>query len=215
MDTTCCKNMGIFKDEKAIGVLTKEEYRVTLIGKDVEALMNRVVNPKSKLCRYNDELTLVYAVTKPIDGWLDDAAGIKQVDESFFVPLLADNHKDLYKISGPHSPMYASRYSINHSNVTLISCTPDDQLGTDAMHLPTLAGMRSDLIEKVVDVTVPSYPVLPYMNMHKYPITIDQDNMERMSDLSTQLPSNTMKCKIKLPTANPGVSKLWTVRIYL
>ncbi|KAG9185079.1 hypothetical protein G6011_03026 [Alternaria panax] len=215
MDTTCCKNMGIFNDERAIDVLTKEGYRVTLIGKDVEALMNRVVNPKSKLCRYSDELTLVYAVTKPIDGWLDDAAGIRQVDESFFVPLLADNHKDLYKISSPHSSMYASRYSINHSNVTLISCAPDEQFGTNAMHLPTLAGMRSDLIEKVVDVTAPSNPVLPYMNMHKYPIKIDQDNMERRSDPSRQLPSNNMKCKVKLPMANMGVSKLWTVPLYL
>ncbi|EFQ91638.1 hypothetical protein PTT_11461 [Pyrenophora teres f. teres 0-1] len=52
MNTTCCKNIGIFSDEKAIDVLTKEGYRVTSIGKDVEALMNRVVNPKSKLCRY-------------------------------------------------------------------------------------------------------------------------------------------------------------------
>ena len=122
MDTACIKNMGIFYDQKAIDVLDTEGYRVTLIGKDVEALMNRVVNPMSKLCRYSEELTLVYAVTKPIDGWLDDAAGIRQVDESFFLPLLADNHKDLYKISGPHSPTYASRYSIDYSNVTLISC---------------------------------------------------------------------------------------------
>jgi hypothetical protein len=71
----------------------------------VEALMNRVVNPKSKLCRYSDELTLVYAVT------------------------------------------------------------------------------------------VPSYPVLPYMNMHKYPIKIDQADMDRMSDPSTHLRSNTMKSR--------------------
>ena len=156
MDTACIKNMGIFYDQKAIDVLDKEGYRVTLIGKDVEALMNRVVNPMSKLCRYSEELTLVYAVTKPIDGWLDDAAGIRQVDESFFVPLLADNHKDLHKISGPHSPTYASRYSIDYSNVTLISCVPDDQSGINAMHLPTLEGMGFDLIEKVVDVTVPS-----------------------------------------------------------
>ncbi|OAL42710.1 hypothetical protein IQ07DRAFT_476321, partial [Pyrenochaeta sp. DS3sAY3a] len=53
MDTTCSKHMGIFNDEKAIDVLIKEGYRITLIGKDVEALMNRVVNPQSKLCRYS------------------------------------------------------------------------------------------------------------------------------------------------------------------
>jgi hypothetical protein len=61
---------------------------------------------------------------------------------------------------------------MNYSNVT--SCTPDDQFGVNVMHLPTLAGMMSDLIKKVVDVTVPSYLLLPYMNMHKYPIKIDQ-----------------------------------------
>ncbi|RYN63539.1 hypothetical protein AA0119_g13154 [Alternaria tenuissima] len=215
MDITCCKNMGIFNDENAIDVLTKKGYRVTLIGKDVEALMNRVVNPKSKLCRYSDQLTLVFAVTKPIDGWLDDAAGIRQVDESFFEPLLANKHKDLYKISGQHSSVYASRYSIDYSCITLISCAPDGQSGMNAMHLPTLAGMRSDLIEKVVDITDPSHPVLPYMNMHKYPIKIDQDNVERTSNPSTQLPSNTMECKIQLRTANPGVFNLWTIRIYL
>ena len=83
------------------------------------------------------------------------------------------------------------------------------------MHLPTLEGMSSDLIEKVVDVTVPSYPVLPYMNMHKYPIKIDQADMGRMSDPSTHLRSDTMKCKVKLPTANPNVFRLRTVRIFL
>ncbi|CAG5181765.1 uncharacterized protein ALTATR162_LOCUS9823 [Alternaria atra] len=203
--------MGIFYDEKAIDFLTNEGYSVTLIGKDVEPLMNKVVNPKSKLCRYSDELTLVYGITKPIAGWLNDAAGIRQVDESFFMPLLADNHKDLYKISGPHSPMYASQYS----NITLISCAPDNQFAVNAMHLPTLAGMRSDLIEKVVNVTVPSYSGLPYMNMHKYPIKIDQADIGRISDPSTHLRSNTIKCKVKLPTANPGVFRLRTVRISL
>jgi hypothetical protein len=215
MDTACIKDMGIFYDQKAIDVLDKEGYRVTLIGKDVEALMNRVVNPMSKLCRYGDELTLVYAVTKPTDGWLDDVSGIKQVDESFFEPLLANNHKDLYKISGPYGPMYASRYSIEYSNITLISCTPDDQFGVNVMHLPTLAGMKSDLIEKVVDVRVPSYPVLPYMNMHDYRIKIDHAAMGRRSEPSTRLCSDTMKCEVKLPMANPGAFKYQTVRIFL
>ncbi|KAI1571797.1 NAD-GH domain containing protein [Pyrenophora tritici-repentis] len=202
MDTACIKEMGIFCDQKAIDVLDKEGYRVTLIGKDVEALMNRVVNPMSKLCKYGDELTLVYAVTKPIDGWLDDVVGIRQVDERFFEPLLANNYKDLYKISDPYGPMYASRYSIPYSNITLISCTPDDQV--NAMYLPTLAGMRSDLIEKVVDVTVPSYPVLPYMNLHNYRIKIDHAAMRRISEPSTHLCSDTMKCTVKLPMANQG-----------
>jgi hypothetical protein len=102
------KNIGIFRDEKAIDDLIQEVYRVTLIGKDVEALMNRVVNPKSKLCRYSDELTLVYAITKAMDGWLDDAAGIRQVHESIFMCLLADYCADLYNILGLHSPIYAS-----------------------------------------------------------------------------------------------------------
>jgi hypothetical protein len=115
--------MDIFYDEKAVDVLTKEGYRVTLIGKDAETLMNRVVNPKSKLCRYSDELSFVYAVT------------------------------------------------------------------------------------------VPSYPALPYMNMHKYPIKIGQADMGRMSDPSTHLRSNTMKCKVKPPTAKPGVFRLRTVLI--
>jgi hypothetical protein len=35
------------------------------MSKDSETLINRVVNQKSKLCRYSDELTLVYAVTVP------------------------------------------------------------------------------------------------------------------------------------------------------
>ena len=87
--------------------------------------MNRVVNPKLKLCRYRDELTLVYAVT------------------------------------------------------------------------------------------VPSYPVLPYMNMHKYPIKIDRADMGTMLDPSTHLPPNMIKCKVKLTTANPDLFKLWTVHISL
>lgn len=68
------------------------------------------------------------------------------------------------------------------------------------MHLPTLAGMRFDLIDKVVDVTTFSYPVLPYMNMHQYPIKIDHADMSRMSYPSRHLRSNTMECKIKLLT---------------
>ncbi|KAJ4354787.1 hypothetical protein N0V95_003517 [Ascochyta clinopodiicola] len=126
IDIAYSKNIGIFRDEKAIDDLTKEGYRVTLIRKNVEALINRVVNLKSKLCRYSDELTLVYAVTKPIDEWLDDAAGIKQVDKSIFVRLLADHEEDLYKISDPQGPMYASRYTISYLNITLISYAPDN-----------------------------------------------------------------------------------------
>lgn len=215
MDIAYSKDIGIFRDEKAIDDLIKEGYRVTLIGKDVEALMNRVVNPKSKLCRYNDELTLIYAVTKAIDGWLDDAAGIRQVDESIFVRLLADYNADSYNLSDAYSPMYASRYTISYSKVTLISCTPENQSGTNAMQLPALAGMRSDLIEKVVDVTAPSYPVLPYMNMHKYPIKIDQADLGRISYPSTRLRSDRMRCKIVLPMADPSVPKPQTVYIFL
>src|SRR4051812_4972109 len=111
--------------------------------------------------------------------------------------------------------MYASRYSINHSNATLISFAPDDQLGIDAMHLPTLEGMRSDLIEKVVDVTVPSYPVLPYMNMYKYLIKIHQDDIGRMLNLLKQLLSNILKCKVTFLIVNLGVFKFVDVQVYL
>lgn len=214
MDTGCTKNIGIFRDGKAIDKRFREGYRVTLIGKDVEALMNRVVNPKSKLCRYSDELTLVYAATQAIDGWLDDAAGIRQMDESMFVRLLSDNSADLYRLSGPHRSIYASRYTIDNTNVTLISCTPDKQ-ENNAMRLPTLAGMGSDQIQKLIDTTTPSYPVLPYMNMHKCPITIDQADMGRISYPSTHLRSDTMRCKIMLPTANPGVLGPQIVNIFL
>jgi hypothetical protein len=194
--------LGIFKDEIAIDVVIKEGYRITLIGKDVEALMNRAMNPMSKLCRYSEELTLVYAVTKPIDGWLDDADAIRQMKDSSVEPLLCDNYKDLYKISSPHRPRYSSRYSIIYSNVSLISCTPDDQFVINAMHLPTLAGMEPDLIDKVIDLTVPSHPVLPYMNMHRWPIKIDQADIGKKSLSRTHLRSNTMECKIKLPMTN-------------
>jgi hypothetical protein len=53
------------------------------------------------------------------------------------------------------------------------------------------------------------------MNMHKYPVKIDQADIGRISDPSTHLRSNTIKCKVKLPTANPGVFRLRTVRISL
>jgi hypothetical protein len=107
--------------------------------------------------------------------------------------------------------MYASRYSIEYSNITLISCTPGDKFGVNPMYLPTLAGMRSDLIEKVVDVTVPSYPVLPYMNLHDDRIKIDHAAMGRSLEPSTHLCSNTMKCEVDLP----GAFELQTVRIFL
>jgi hypothetical protein len=83
------------------------------------------------------------------------------------------------------------------------------------MQLPTLAGMRSDLIEKVVDVTALSYPVMPYMNMHKYPIKIDQVDMGKISYPLTRLRSDTMRCKIMVPMANLSVSRPQTVYILL
>jgi hypothetical protein len=121
----------------------------------------------SKLYRRGDELILVYAVTKPIDGWLDDVDGIRQLKDGSFELFLSDHYKDLYKISSLYRPSYASRYSIVHSNLNLISCTPDDQFEVNTMHLPTLAGLEPDLIDKIIDLTVPFYPVLPYVNMHR------------------------------------------------
>jgi hypothetical protein len=215
MDSACIKNMGIFNDKKPNRVLIKNGHRITFIGKDVEALMNRVVNPMSKLCRYNDELTLVYAVTKPIDGWPNDTDAIRQLKDSSFQSFLCDNYQDLYKISSPHRPRYSSRYSVIYSNVNLISCTPDDQFGINAMHLPTLAGMQPDLIDKVIDLTVPSHPVLPYMNIHQSPIKIDQADMGRMSYTKTNLRSNTMECKIKLPMEDQDMLRSQTVRYLL
>jgi hypothetical protein len=73
----------------------------------------------------------------------------------------------------------------------------------------------SDKLTLVYAVTVPSFPVLPHMDAHKYQIKIDQADMDRTSDASTHLRSNTMKCKIKLPTANLGVVRLRTVPISL
>jgi hypothetical protein len=215
MEIACSKNMGIFNDKKPIEVLIKKGYRITFIGKDVEALMNRVVNPMSKLCRYSDELTLVYAVTKPIGGWPDDTDAIRQLKDGSFQSFLCDNYQDLYKISSPHRPRYSSRYSMIYSNVSLISCTPDDQFGINAMHLPTLAGMQPDLIDKVIDLTVPSHPVLPYMNIHRSPIKIDQADMGRMSHAKTHLRSNRMECNIELPMVDQGMSRSQTVRIFL
>lgn len=72
------------------------------------------------MCRLSDGLTLVCPVMKHINGWLDDAAGIRQVENSFVVPFLSDNYKDSYKTLDLHSPMYASQYSIDYPNVTLI-----------------------------------------------------------------------------------------------
>jgi hypothetical protein len=112
MDTVCIKNVGIFRDEKAINFPIKEGYRITLISKEVKTLMNRVLNPMPKLCKYNNKHTIIYAVTKPIR--LDDAAVIRQVDESVFAHLLADCDTTLFKISGPHKPMYAPCYTINY-----------------------------------------------------------------------------------------------------
>ncbi|KAF2022754.1 hypothetical protein EK21DRAFT_95465 [Setomelanomma holmii] len=73
------------------------------------------------------------------------------------------------QISIPHNPIYASRYSIN---VTLISCTPDKKSGVNAMHLPTLAGIGSDLFDEAVNVTT---PFLPRVAIHEYASVSDQD----------------------------------------
>lgn len=114
--------LGIFKDEIAIDIVIKEGYRITLIGKDVEALMNRAMNPMSKLCRYSEELTLVYAVTKPIDGWLDDADAIRQMKNRSFEPLLYDNLQDLKSTQAIFRPINTVFLSFIHMK---FSCGTD------------------------------------------------------------------------------------------
>jgi hypothetical protein len=64
MDTAYSKNIGIFNDKKPIKVLIKKGYRITFIGKDVEALMNRVVNPMSKLSELVSSKLLASACLK-------------------------------------------------------------------------------------------------------------------------------------------------------
>jgi hypothetical protein len=75
--------------------------------------------------------------------------------------------------------------------------------------------MQPDLIDKVIDLTVPSHPVLPYMNIHRSPIKIDQADMGRMSHPKTHLRSNRMECNIKLPMVDRGMPRSQTVRIFL
>jgi hypothetical protein len=92
---------------------------------------------------------------------------------------------------------------------------PDDQFGINAMHLPTLAGMQPDLIDKVIDVTIASHPLPPYKNKYRCPTKINQADMGRMSHPGTHLRSNTTECKIKLPMTNQDMSRLPIARFLL
>jgi len=64
---------GHLFDEAAI----EDQRGVQLIGQDLEALINTIANPRSKLCRCGDELAVMHAVTNPIEGWIDDVAGFR------------------------------------------------------------------------------------------------------------------------------------------
>jgi hypothetical protein len=95
----------------------------------VEALMSRVVNPKSEMCKHGEELTLMYAVTKLDASMPDEASMIKQMDTNFFLPLLETHFEDPLEIPVSYGHETVDRYWIARANVSLLSCVFNDELG--------------------------------------------------------------------------------------
>jgi hypothetical protein len=193
--------------------LTGHDFRITLVGKDLYALSDRIHRNNSGTHNYNPEhdveLTVAYAATTVFKNEDSDAKNdvawatglVKQlVSESVAAEaLLVTCTNELSSMDTICIPRLGLRM--------LCGNVLDQEMG-DPMTMCLLTVMNKDELSKLIHATPPTEFKLPYLNAHEHPYEI-KDAVVTRDALAYRLPNENMM-SITAAISDLGETKLGT-----
>ena len=185
----------IFGTTELCKLLNESNIRITLMGKDLYTFLNRIrIEDEDEHDNAQmPELVIAYTATKLMS--VDEAPMYDGVvwAKGLVKGLVAGSKEVTIKsMTCVDEEAEVHGLHVEHLNLTMICTNTVDDNVYNPMQMPLLKLMSEVSIERLVDCTIPGWPRLPYINVHKEPLEIRLAGTKESIDTHPQSGPNMM-----------------------
>lgn len=168
MDTTSSLIKDLFGHNSMYEVLEQTGYRITLMGKDLNKLLQLPEGDNENDPTHRGTLVIAYSATKVMTNMSETSSTSVIWAKGLVKTLISDAQTAVYTfLDGEGDRVRVDALYIARLRLYMIGTAGVDEFRSDPMSMSVLKLMYKNEIETLVDTEYKDVPYMPYINVHK------------------------------------------------